>query len=262
MVAGSVLKRYALAYIKKSGGNSGIQEFLRFCNTRNTTNWSEENFDKVYKEFIGNQNLNNGQNIGSRENGYNGRNIGQPTGTQDIHVHVHNRGLDLWDYLLLQCCFDSLFGGRGHTTNVTNINYGNTTNQSREDKSEDRKLLALGIAVAGVCVAFHGLMCYLYYNSKKEARKSDEIDYLDDKLETFRNIEFAVSAISLAALVLCAVNPVLPEFGLAILGVNFLVCLAGGIAFHMKHQEESKNIEEAKTAVEGCTVNGNMHCRC
>ncbi|MGL9688218.1 MAG: hypothetical protein ACR5K6_00230 [Wolbachia sp.] len=53
LASSSVLKRYALAYIKKSGGNSGIQEFLQFCNTHNTTNWSEENFDKVYKEFIG-----------------------------------------------------------------------------------------------------------------------------------------------------------------------------------------------------------------
>ncbi|MDG7052842.1 MAG: hypothetical protein LKM45_03055 [Wolbachia endosymbiont of Alcedoecus sp.] len=263
VASNSVLKRYALAYIKKSGGNSGIQEFLQFCNTRNTTNWSEENFDKVYKEFIVNQNLNNGQNIGSRGDGYNESDIGrQPTDTQNIHVHVHNRGLDFWDYLLLQCCFDSLFGGRGHTTNVTNINYGNTTNQSREDKSEDRKLLALGIAAAGVCVAFHGLMCYFYYSSKKEARKSDEIDYLDDKLETFRNIEFAVSAISLAALILCAVNPVLPEFGLAILGVNFLVCLAGGISFHMKHQEESKNIEKAETAVKDCRVSTNCTHNC
>lgn len=98
--------------------------------------------------------------------------------------------------------------------------------------------------------------------ANKEARKSDEIDYLDDKLETFRNIELAVSAISLAALILCAVNPVLPEFGLAILGVNFLVCLAGGIAFHMKHQEESKNIEKAETAVKDCRVSTNCthHC--
>ncbi|MCM1002351.1 hypothetical protein [Wolbachia pipientis] len=259
MVADSVLKRYALAYIKKSGGNSGIQEFLQFCNTRNTTNWSEENFDKVYGEFI-RPNSNNRQNREGERNGYNERNIGQPTGAQDIHVHVHNRGLDLWDFLLLQCCFNSLFGG--HTTNVTNINYGNTTNQSREDKSEDGKLLALGIAVAVVCAAFHGLMCYFYYSSKKEARKSDKIDYLDDRLKMFRNIELAVSAISLAALIFCAVNPVLPEFGLAILGVNFLVCLAGGIAFHMKHQEESENIEKAKTAVEGCRVSTNCthHC--
>ncbi|BAP00291.1 hypothetical protein [Wolbachia endosymbiont of Cimex lectularius] len=259
LASSSVLKRYALAYIKKSGGNSGIQEFLQFCNTHNTTNWSEENFDKVYKEFIGNQNLNNRQNREDERNGYNERNIGrQPAGTQNIHVHMHNRGLDFWDFLLLQCCFNSLFGG--HTTNVTNINYGNTTNQSRENKSEDRKLLALGIAVAVVCVAFHGLMCYFYYSSKKEARKSDKIDYLDDKLKTFRNIEFAVSAISLAALIACAFCPVLPAWSLVILGVNSLVCLAGGVAFYMKHQEESENIEKAKTAVEDCRTSGYYPC--
>ncbi|MGL9688217.1 MAG: hypothetical protein ACR5K6_00225 [Wolbachia sp.] len=161
-------------------------------------------------------------------------------------------------FLLLQCCFNSLFGS--HTTNVTNINYGNTTNQSRENKSEDRKLLALGIAVAAVCVAFHGLMCYFYYSSKKEARKLDKIDYLDDKLKTFRNIEFAVSAISLAALIACAFCPVLPAWSLVILGVNSLVCLAGGVAFHMKHQEESENIEKAKTAVEDCRTSGYYPC--
>lgn len=259
----SVLERYALAYIKKSGSNDNIKEFLQHCNKTPNLTWSEDKFAKVYKEFIGNQNLNNGQNIGSERDGYNGRNIGQPTVTQDIHVHVHNRGLDLWDYLLLQCCINSLFGGHGHTTVVHN--YGNTTNQSREDKKKDsednRKLLALGIAAAVVCVAFHGLMCYFYYSSKKEARKSDKIDYLDDKLKTFRNIEFAVSAISLAALIFCAVNPVLPAWSLVILGVNFLVCLAGGVAFHMKHQEESENIEKAKTAVKDCKASAHYyHC--
>lgn len=252
VVSDSVLKRYALAYIKKSGGNRNVKEFLHSCNTQNITDWDEDKFAKVYEEFIRNQNLNNGQNIGSGRNVYNERNIGQLAGTQNVHIHVHNRGLDLWDFLLLQCCFNSLFGGRGHTTNITNINYGNNGHQSRADKSEDRKLLALGIVIAVVCAAFHGLMCYFYYSSKKEARKSDKIDYLDDRLKMFRNIELAVSAISLAALIFCAVNPVLPEFGLAILGVNFLVCLAGGVAFHMKHQEESENIEKAKTAVESC----------
>ncbi|QOD38671.1 hypothetical protein [Candidatus Wolbachia massiliensis] len=251
--SGSVLKRYALAYIKKSGGNDNIKEFLQHCKNVQDLTWSEDKFAKVYKEFIGNQNLNNGQNIGSGRNGYNGSNV--DPGAQNVHIHVHNRGLDLWDYLLLQCCINSLFGG--HTTNVTNINYGNTTNQSRENKSEDRKLLALGIAVAVVCAAFHGLMCYFYYSSKKEARKSDKIDYLDDKLKTFRNIEFAVSAISLAALIACAFCPVLSAWSLVILGVNSLVCLAGGVAFHMKHQEELDNIEKAKTAVEGCV---STHC--
>lgn len=256
VASGSVLKRYALAYIKKSGGKRNVKEFLHSCSAQNITDWDEDKFAEVYKEFIGNQNSNNGQNIGSGRNGYNERNIGQPAGTQNVHIHMHNRGLDLWDYLLLQCCFNSLFGG--HTTNVTNINYGNNSHQSREDKSEDRKLLALGIAVAVVCVAFHGLMCYFYYSSKKEARKSDKIDYLDDKLKTFRNIEFAVSAISLAALIACAFCPVLPAWSLVILGVNSLVCLAGGVAFHMKHQEESENIEKAKTAVEGCV--STHHC--
>ncbi|WP_341812981.1 hypothetical protein [Wolbachia endosymbiont (group B) of Germaria angustata] len=65
----------------------------------------------------------------------------------------------------------------------------------------------------------------------------------------FRNIEFAVGAISLAALVGCAINPVLPVWGLVILGINSLVCLAGGLAFHMKHEKESENIEKAKEAV-------------
>lgn len=65
----------------------------------------------------------------------------------------------------------------------------------------------------------------------------------------FRNIEFAVGAISLAALIGCAINPVLPVWGLVILGINSLVCLAGGVAFHMKHEKESENIEKAKEAV-------------
>ncbi|MGL9717207.1 MAG: hypothetical protein ACR5K9_00600 [Wolbachia sp.] len=245
----SVLKRYALAYIRKSGGNSNIKEFLQFCNTQNTTNWSEENFDKVYGEFIST----NGYNTGNRNEQYNAGNNRQPTGTQDIHVHVHNRGLDFWDFLLLQCCINSLFGGRSHTTNVTNINYGNNGYQSREDKKKDsedsRKLLALGIAVAVVCVAFHGLMCYFYHSSKKDARKSDKADYLDNKLKTFRNIELAVGVISFAALIACAFYPVLPTWGLVILGINSLVCFAGGLAFQMKHDKESDNIEKAKEAV-------------
>ncbi|MDR0288602.1 MAG: hypothetical protein LBH78_00865 [Rickettsiales bacterium] len=259
VASGSVLKRYALAYIKKSGGNDNIKEFLQHCNKTLNLTWSKDKFAEVYKEFIKSQNLNNRQNREGERNGYNERDIGQPAGTQNVHIHVHNRGLDLWDYLLLQCCINSLFGG--HTTNVTNINYVNNGHQSRADKSEDRKLLALGIAVAVVCAAFHGLMCYFYYSSKKEARKSDKIDYLDDKLKTFRNIEFAVSAISLAALIACAFCPVLPAWSLVILGVNSLVCFAGGLAFHMKHQEESENIEKAKTAVEDCRVSTNCtHC--
>jgi hypothetical protein len=262
VVSDSVLKRYALVYIKKSGGSNNIEEFLQHCDKTPNLTWSEENFDKAYKKFIGNQNLNNRKNIGNRNDQYNAES-NDPIGSRT--TRIHNRDLDLWNCLLLQCWFDSLFGRRGHTTVVHN--YGNTTNQGREDKKkdseDDRKLLALGIAVAVVCAAFHGLMCYFYYSSKKEARKSDKIDYLDDKLKTFRNIEFAVSAISLAALIACAFCPVLPAWSLVILGVNSLVCLAGGVAFHMKHQEESENIEKAKTAVEGCRVSGNCtHCHC
>jgi|GEM_PF-2864352 len=259
VASGSVLKRYALAYIKKSGGNDNIKEFLQHCNKTPNLTWSKDKFAEVYEEFIKSQNLNNRQNREGERNGYNERNIGQPAGTQNVHIHVHNRGLDLWDYLLLQCCINSLSGG--HTTNVTNINYGNNGHQSRADKSEDRKLLGLGTIVAFVCAAFHGLMCYFYYSSKKEARKSDKIDYLDDQLKMFRNIEFAVSAISLAALIACTFYPVLPVWGLVVLGVNSLVCLAGGLAFHMKHQEESENIEKAKTAVEDCRVSTDCtHC--
>ncbi|MCA4773919.1 hypothetical protein [Wolbachia endosymbiont of Mansonella perstans] len=80
---------------------------------------------------MGSQSLNSGQN---RRNEYNGRNSGQTTGAQDIHVHIHNRGLDFWDFLLLQCCINSLFGGHGHTTVMHN--YGNIASQSREDKKK------------------------------------------------------------------------------------------------------------------------------
>ncbi|WP_233849585.1 hypothetical protein [Wolbachia endosymbiont of Drosophila melanogaster] len=164
--------------------------------------------------------------------------------------------------MLLQCWMDSLFGGRGHTTvnNITNINNGNTTHQGRKEnkkESEDsRKLLALGIVAAVVCVAFHAGMCFWYNSSRKVARKEEKIDYLDSKFKTFRNIEFAVGVVSLAALVACAVYPVLPVWGLAILGVNSLVCFAGGLAFHMKHEEELENIEKAKGAVDSCLRQG------
>ncbi|WP_353276802.1 hypothetical protein [Wolbachia endosymbiont (group A) of Agelastica alni] len=247
----SVLERYALAYIKKSGGNSDVKEFLRyFNNTRNLT-WDEDTFAEAYKEHT-RLNSTNRRNTESRNNQYNAGNNRQPTGPQVTHIHVHNdRGLDFWDYLLLQCCIDSLFGGRGHTTNVTNINYDN--NESREDKKKDsedsRKLLALGMVAAVVCVAFHAGMCFLYNSSRKAARKEEKIDYLDNKLKMLRNIEFAVGAVSLAALVACAVYPVLPVWGLVILGVNSLVCFAGGLAFHMKHEKESDNIEKAEEAV-------------
>lgn len=251
----SVLKRYALAYIKKSGRSDNVEGFLQHCDATSNLTWSEENFKNVYEEFA-RRNSTNRYNTESRNDQHNAGNNGQTTGPQTTHIHVHNnRGLDFWDCLLLQCWINSLFGGRGHTTvnNITNINNGNTSHRSRKEnkkESEDsRKLLALGIAVAVVCVAFHAGMCFWYNSSRRAARKEEKIDYLDNKLKTFRNIEFAVSAISLAALIACAVYPVLPVWGLVILGVNSLVCFAGGVAFHMKHGKESENIKKAEEAV-------------
>ncbi|RDD34131.1 hypothetical protein Wcon_01819 [Wolbachia endosymbiont of Cylisticus convexus] len=119
--------------------------------------------------------------------------------------------------------------------------------------------MALGIAAVVVCIAFHVGMCFWYNNSEKKARKSEKIDYLDSQLKIFRSIEFAVSAISLVALVCCAVNPVLPAWGLVILGINSLVCFAGGLAFHMKHEKESENIEKAKEAVDDYHKRGSGH---
>ncbi|GFQ73615.1 uncharacterized protein TNCT_438931 [Trichonephila clavata] len=243
----SVLERYALAYIQKSGGNSDVKEFLRyFNNTRNFT-WDEDTFAEAYKEHT-RLNSTNRRNTESRNNQYNAGNNGQPTGPQITHVHVHNdRGLDFWDYLLLS----NLFGGR--TTVINNPGFVSGSHQSREDKKKDsedsRKLLALGMVAAVVCVAFHAGMCFWYNSSRKAARKEEKIDYLDNKLKMLRNIEFAVGAVSLAALVACAVYPVLPVWGLVILGVNSLVCFAGGLAFHMKHEKESDNIEKDKEAV-------------
>ncbi|MDE5059636.1 hypothetical protein R0F62_00630 [Wolbachia endosymbiont of Drosophila aff. chauvacae BK-2020] len=257
----SVLKRYALAYIKKLGNNNNIEGLLQYCNNTPNLTWSKENFKNVYEEFT-HPNSSNRHDTGSRNDQYNAGNNAQPTGSQITHIHVHNRGLDFWDYLLLQCWMDSLFGGRGHTTvnNITNINNGNTTHQGRKEnkkESEDsRKLLALGIVAAVVCVAFHAGMCFWYNSSRKVARKEEKTDYLDSKFKTFRNIEFAVGVVSLAALVACAVYPVLPVWGLAILGVNSLVCFAGGLAFHMKHEEELENIEKAKGAVDSCLRQG------
>lgn len=251
----SVLKRYALAYIKKSGGNSNVERFLQSCNTQNTTNWSEENFKNAYENFTTSSNSSSRHNTRSGSNQYNAGNNGQTTGPQVIYANTRDEGLSFWDCLLLQCWINSLFGGRGHTTvnNITNINYGNNNYQSREDKKKDsedsRKLLALGMVAAVVCVAFHAGMCFWYNSSRKAARKEEKIDYLDNKLKTFRNIEFAVSAISLAALIACVFYPVLPTWGLVILGVNSLVCFAGGLAFHMKHDKESDNIEKAEKAV-------------
>ncbi|WP_353274409.1 hypothetical protein [Wolbachia endosymbiont (group A) of Ennomos erosarius] len=157
----SVLKRYALAYIKKSGGNDNIQEFLQCCDTQNTENWSEENFKNAYGEF-------------SRPNS--------------------NDSLNFLDYLLLQFCIDSLFGGRGHikvkvsgAKNTTNVYADSQGRKENKKESEDsRKLLALGIVVAVVCVAFHAGMCFWYNSSRKTARKEEKIDYLDNKLKMLR----------------------------------------------------------------------------
>ncbi len=209
VASSSVLKRYALAYIKKSANNDKVQEFLQFCRTQNTTNWSKENFNKVYEEFT----PTNGCNTRNRNDQHDDRDNRQPTGPQVIYVNRQNEGLSFWDCLLLQCWINSLCGGRGHTTvnNITNINNGNTTHHSRKEnkkESEDsRKLLALGMVAAGVCVAFHAGVCFWYNSSRKAARKEEKVDYLDNKLKMLRNIEFAVGTVSLAALVACVVYP-------------------------------------------------------
>ncbi|WP_265015302.1 DUF1129 domain-containing protein [Wolbachia endosymbiont (group B) of Camptogramma bilineatum] len=238
----SVLKRYALAYIKENGSDNGVQEFLCSCGMQNIENWSDKIFEDAYKGFK-RSNPTNDQH--STE--YDRSNRQQTTGPQVTHVH-DNRGLDFWDYLLLS----NLFGGR--TTVINNPGFDTVGYQSREDKKKDsedsRKLLALGIVAVVACVAFHALMCVWYNSSEKTARKSEKIDYLDSQLKMFRNIEFAVGAISLAALIGCAINPVLPVWGLVILGINSLVCLAGGLAFYMKHKKESENIKKAEEAVD------------
>ncbi|MGL9725940.1 MAG: hypothetical protein ACR5KV_04660 [Wolbachia sp.] len=206
----SVLERYALAYIKKSGSDSGVQEFLRSRGMQNIANWNDRNFENVYKEFM-RYNPSNEHIVGNGERD----SRQQPTGPQVTHVHVHNdRGLSFWDYFLLRSLFS---GNTGHTTVINNLGSGSSNQQSRKDKKKDsedsRKLLTLSIVVAVVCVAFHGTMCYFYHSSRKDARKSEKVDYLDNQLKMFRNIEFAVSAISLIALICCAVNPVLPVWG-------------------------------------------------
>ncbi|MFL3876443.1 hypothetical protein [Wolbachia endosymbiont of Trichogramma kaykai] len=47
----SVLKRYALAYIKETGSDNGVQEFLLSPGMQNIENWSDKNFEDEYKEF-------------------------------------------------------------------------------------------------------------------------------------------------------------------------------------------------------------------
>lgn len=61
---GSVLKRYALAYIEENGSDKNVQEFLRSRGMQNIENWSDKNFEDAYKEFR-RYNLTNEHNIGS-----------------------------------------------------------------------------------------------------------------------------------------------------------------------------------------------------
>jgi hypothetical protein len=172
----SVLERYALAYIKKSGSNSNVKKFLQSCNTQNTTNWSEKNFNNAYEKFK-RSNSSNRHDTGSGSNQYNAGNNGQTTGPQVIYANTRDEGLSFWDCLLLQCWINSLFGRSGHTTvsHITNINYGNNNYQSREDKKKDsedsRKLLALGMVAAVVCVAFHAGMCFGITAAEKRLEK-------------------------------------------------------------------------------------------
>ncbi len=124
----SVLNRYALAYMKKPDSNSNVKEFLQFCNTQNTRNWSEENFKNAYEKFT-HPNSSNRHDTGSRNDQSNAGNNRLPTDPQVTHVHVHNdRSLDFWDYLLLR----SLFGG--HTTVRNNPGFSSGSHQSREKR--------------------------------------------------------------------------------------------------------------------------------
>ncbi|WP_168464678.1 hypothetical protein [Wolbachia endosymbiont of Ctenocephalides felis wCfeT] len=65
----------------------------------------------------------------------------------------------------------------------------------------------------------------------------------------FAGIEFVGFAVSLAILLVCAFNPVLPTWALVALGANSLVCFVGGLAFIDKHNKESGDIKKAKEAV-------------
>ncbi|WP_264331115.1 hypothetical protein [Wolbachia endosymbiont (group B) of Erebia ligea] len=157
----SVLKRYALAYIKENGSDENVQEFLSSRGMQNIDNWSDKNFENAYKEFRC-YNPTNKHNIGSDR--HDSRQ--QPTSPQVTHVHVHNnRGLDFWDYFLLRSLFS------GNTTVINNLGSGISNQPSREDKKKDaednRKLLALGIVAVVACVAFHALMCVWYNSSEK-----------------------------------------------------------------------------------------------
>ncbi|WP_333023583.1 hypothetical protein [Wolbachia endosymbiont of Pentidionis agamae] len=100
-------------------------------------------------------------------------------------------------------------------------------------------------------------MSYIYANSKKNARKSDDINYLDKKLKLLSGIQLTCCALSSAALVTCAfhsASPIIIEL-IVVLGVNVLFCLVDGLILYNKHKKESEYIEKAKEAAS--SFNGN-----
>lgn len=242
--------RYALAFIKKFGSSNKIQYFLPlvFNSTQaRQEGWSKEHFDELYEQFTAQQarqpRQNNTQNFQANYNPNH-----QANREQQQNIHIENKRWDFWDCLLLQCWLNSLFGRHNHTTVThTHIHQGNNGTKKTKDDDDGRKLLAAGIVV--VVAIFHISICYQYHSSKKTARKSEKIDYLDNKLKTLRNIEFLGAFVSLAGLIACVVYPVLPVWGLVALGVHSLVCFMGGLAFHMKHEREADDIELAKSTV-------------
>ncbi|MDN5247608.1 MAG: hypothetical protein QWI36_00495 [Wolbachia endosymbiont of Tyrophagus putrescentiae] len=252
------LARYALAYIKKTGSSENIEGFLSHCKEHS---WSEEKFNEIYFSWHQNRNLTTDQ----QDEAFSAQqstpiNTGKNRSTNThTHIHVHTdrpTQWNFWDCLLLQCCINNLFHGGGRTTvnNTTYVNYGSASqqqnNQSRKEEAQDgRALIALGIVVVAVVIIFHTTICYFYNESKKDARESENINSLDGKLKTFRNIEFLVCATSLIGLVGCAIYPVLPVWGLVAIGANSLICFLGGLAFQMKHDKESDDIKKVESAV-------------
>ncbi|WP_333023581.1 hypothetical protein [Wolbachia endosymbiont of Pentidionis agamae] len=253
-----VLVRYALAYIKKSkvSDPNKIRNFLSHIDAYNSDvlhSWSAENFDRIYGAFKGSNNQQRNQSYTSFNNNTNQ----QRTVHENVNIIINeNRGLDFWDLILLQCCINSLYSKSNNVTNNTNINYShNQAQNSQKKEQEDRKLLALGVLVVTLAIIFHASICFFYMSSRKNARKSDDINYLDKKLKLLSGTEFTCCALSLAALVGCAIYPVLPVWGLVILGINSLVCFFGGLAFYNKHEKESGYIEKAREAAS--SFNGN-----
>lgn len=243
------LKRYALEFIKRTSSTNHVEQFVLYCNLQDDLNWSEESFESIYKNFC--QNSSAGEKASQQNTRSDNGQTSSPTQTQNpthiIYINVHdarNRRWDFWDHLLLQLWIDSLF-------NRSNVNNGHTNNQDEQQKSEDnKKSSALGILAVVLMMMFHGSICYFYSSSREQAKKEEKIDYLDNKLKMFRNIEFAGCAVSLIALIACTVYPVLPTWGLVALGINALACAVGGVAFQKKHEKESENITEAGVAVD------------